>query len=243
MPNALPDPRFVPASFSIFDFSDLLVVFDLDGTLVDTAPDLVGALNFALAEDGLPPVEVDEARHLVGHGAAALLAYGHKAAGREWSDDVKAQSIARLIAFYRENIAVESRPFPGATDMFDDFDERGARLAVCTNKPTELAVHLLSELGLKDRFSTIVGSEPDRPRKPDARHLMATIETVKPDRQFVVMVGDSSNDIEVARRCKVPSVAVGFGYPDRPIEELGADLIIDDFASLVPKVPQLFDKD
>lgn len=225
-----------------FDFADLLVVFDLDGTLVDTAPDLLSALNQVLLEEGLPAVAVEQVRHLMGHGAAALLAYGHMAAGREWNHQSQAHCVERLISIYRDSIAVDSRLFPGADAMLDDLERRNVRFAVCTNKPTYLARKLLDELGLAPRFSAIVGSELGQPRKPDPKHLRMTIEAAAHLGARVVMVGDSTNDIEAALGCGVPSIAVRFGYLDRPVEDLGADVIIDSFDQLASAITELFGK-
>lgn len=225
-----------------YNFADLLVVFDLDGTLVDTAPDLLTALNQVLVEESLPPVAAGDVRHLMGHGAAALLAYGHMAAGHEWNYHSQAHCVERLIAIYRDGIALHSRLFPGAEAMLDELARRKVRLAICTNKPTYLARKLLDELGLSARFSAIVGSELGQPRKPDPKHLCMTIEAAGHLGARVVMVGDSTNDIDAARGCGVPSIAVRFGYLDRPVEELGADVIIDNFDQLASAITDLFGK-
>lgn len=221
------------------DFADLLVIFDLDGTLVDTAPDLLAALNHVLVEDGLPPVALDEVRHMMGHGAAALLAHGHLAAGRKWQAQDNSHCVERLIGHYRQNIAVESRLFPGAVEVLDNLERRGARCAICTNKPTHLARLLLTELGIAARFAAIVGSDLGQPRKPDPRHLLHTIESVAHHAGPTVMIGDSLNDVEAARGCGIPCIAMRFGYLDRPIEELGAAAIVESYDRLIDAIAEL----
>ncbi|MDZ4308845.1 phosphoglycolate phosphatase [Allopontixanthobacter sp.] len=221
------------------DFADLLVIFDLDGTLVDTAPDLLGALNHVLAEEGLPPVALDEVRHMMGHGAAALLAHGHLAAGRTWHAQDQSHCVERLIGHYRENIAVESGLFPGAAAVLYELERRGARFAICTNKPTHLARLLLTELGIAARFAAIVGSDLGQPRKPDPRHLLHTIESVAHHAGPTVMIGDSLNDVEAARGCGIPCIAMRFGYLDRPVEELGADAIVESYDRLIDAIVEL----
>ncbi len=220
-------------------FADLLVVFDLDGTLVDTAPDLLRALNHVLAEENLPPVALEAVRHLMGQGAAALLAHGHIVAGRNWQAQDQSHCVERLIDHYRANIAMESDLFPGAGVVLDDLERRGARVAICTNKPTHLARLLLKELGIDSRFSAIVGSDLGQPRKPDPRHLLRTIECAGHRAGRTVMVGDSLNDVKAARGCGIPCVVMRFGYLDFPVEEMGADAIIDGYDQLLNAIADL----
>ncbi|MDQ2861996.1 MAG: HAD hydrolase-like protein, partial [Pseudomonadota bacterium] len=160
--------RFEPAGLA-----DATVVFDLDGTLVDTAPDLVGTLNVLLADEGLPAIDIAEARPMIGQGARAMLAKGFAAAGALLGEARMATLFERFIDRYRGHIAEASRPFPGAVAALDALAAAGARLAVCTNKRTDLSVALLRALGLGDRFAAIVGADAAPAGKPDPRHLIA----------------------------------------------------------------------
>jgi phosphoglycolate phosphatase len=212
---------------------DAVIAFDLDGTLVETAPDLVGALNAVLTEQGLAPLPFEEARMLVGRGAAALLLRGFEAAGEPLDDAHKPVLIERFITVYRARIADESRPFPGCLAALDALIAAGARLVVCTNKRTDLSVALIDALGMTSRFVAIIGADAAPAAKPDPRHVLAAIEAAGGARERAVMVGDSHNDIDAALAAQVPSIAVTFGYTDTPARQLGADSVIEHFDELV----------
>lgn len=210
----------------------MTLALDLDGTLVDTAPDLIGVLNAMLAEEGLPPRPVAAARHLVGHGARRLLEHGYEEAGLSVSVAPDDPRMDRFVALYRDRIADESRPFPGVIQTLDDLAHRGARLVVCTNKRTDLSVALLSELGLADRFAAIVGPDAVSARKPSGAHAREAVLMGGGDPARAVMVGDSLTDLDAARDAGVPVVLVSFGYSDVPIAQLNADAVIDRFDQL-----------
>ena len=150
------------------------IVFDLDGTLVDTAPDLIGVLNALLAEEGLPPLPLIEARPMIGRGARALITRGFAAAGAPLAEDAMAGLFDRFIARYRARIADESLPFPGAVAALDLLRNAGATLAICTNKPTDLSVALLAALGIEGRFAAVIGPDAAPAAKPDPRHPMSS---------------------------------------------------------------------
>lgn len=211
---------------------DAVIVFDLDGTLVHTAPDLIGALNTILEEEQLPPAPAGGAHKLVGQGAKALLQRGFALAQRPWERARERALIERFVAVYLERITRESRPFPGVERALDQLTASGARLAVCTNKMTSLSVALLEGLEMAHRFEAVVGPDLAPARKPDPRHLWTAIAAAggRPDR--ALMVGDSESDIGAARNASVPSVAVTYGYCEGPVSELGADAVIDSFAEL-----------
>ena len=208
-----------------------LIAFDLDGTLVDTAPDLMGALNRVLAEDGLPALPLASARHLVGQGARALLLRGFGEAGRTLEGAEADAKVARFLDLYRAHIADESRPFPGLEAALDALQADGARLAVCTNKPGAYARLLLDTLGLSSRFVAVTGADDAPARKPDPRHLLACVEAAG-GAERVLMVGDSLADVAAARGAGAPCVVVGFGYTDTPAAELGGDRLIEGFDAL-----------
>lgn len=219
--------------------SGATLVFDLDGTLVDTAPDLVGALNEVLEIEGLPPLPLASARHMVGHGARALLIRGFEAAGAPWRAERDQELNARFIEVYLARIARESRPFPDAEAVLDRFAAQGASLAVCTNKRTDLSLALLEAVGLADRFAVVTGADYRGPRKPDAAHLQAAIEGAGGDPSRAVMVGDSETDVGTARAAGVPSVVFTFGYCATPVSELGADAVLDRWSDLPAAVSRL----
>jgi len=209
-----------------------VIAFDLDGTLVDTAPDLIGTLNQILAEhdhDGLP---LDSARRVVGHGARAMLTLGFEAAGEALAPDRMDRLFAHFIELYVGRIAMASRPFPGVVEALDELDAAGARLVVCTNKRTDLSLALLDALGLTARFAAVVGPDLAGAYKPDRKHLVYAVEAAGGALERTLMVGDASTDTGVARAAGVPVVAVSFGYNDIPAAELGADALIDHFGEL-----------
>lgn len=206
-----------------------LLVLDLDGTLVDTAGDLIATLNVVLMDEGLKPVTRADAGHLLGAGARAMIQRGFQLNGAPLDEPTLDRLFARFIPLYTDKIAVHSRPFPGAVDALDRFSADGWRLAVCTNKLEGLSRRLLDELGLTSRFAAICGGDTFSVRKPDAAHLLGTIERAGGSPASSVMVGDSRTDIDAARNAGVPVVAVTFGYTDRPVADYAPDVVIDRF--------------
>ncbi len=215
------------------------IVFDLDGTLVDTAPDLIGALNQVLHEQKLPPLPLSAARVMVGRGARALIEQGFAAAGEPLDADRTPALFERFLTIYRDRIANESRPFEGVLEALDVLDAAGAKLVVCTNKFTDLSLALLDALGMTSRFAAVVGADSAPAPKPDPRHLQAAIAAVGGRDDRALMVGDSASDIGAARAAKVMSVVVSFGYTEVPAANLGADHLIDHFSELPPLAERL----
>lgn len=215
------------------------VVFDLDGTLVDTAPDLIDTLNLILARHHIAPVAFDEARPMIGGGVKPLLQRGLAAQGVQ----VSAAEIDRLyteyIEVYAPRIAQQSRPFPGLDRALDALTDQGCRLAVCTNKLEWLSVKLLKELGLAQRFVAICGQDTFAMRKPDPDILRLTIARAGGDMGHAVMIGDSTTDVATARAAAVPIIAVDFGYTEVPAALLGADRLISHFDALPEAVAAL----
>jgi phosphoglycolate phosphatase len=208
------------------------IVFDLDGTLVETAPDLMGTLNHLLAREGLSPLPLAKARDLIGQGAKALLARGFATAGEPLAEPRLSELFDDFIAYYLAHIADESRPFDGVLEAMAKMEAQGARMAVCTNKRTDLSVALLETLGIADRFAAIVGGDAVPAQKPAAVHLTETIARAGGSVDKAVMIGDSASDAGSARAAGVPLVLVSFGYTDIPASELGADVLIDHFDDL-----------
>jgi phosphoglycolate phosphatase len=208
------------------------VVFDLDGTLVDTAPDLIGCLNSILEEEGLEAIDLASGRRLVGHGARVMLEHGFAQAGRPLDDRRSKALVEAFIPRYLERIAEESRPFPGCVEALDALHAAGARLAVCTNKLTNLSVALLDAVGLAGRFDAVVGPDATAARKPDPRHLLDTIAAAGGTSDRAVYVGDASPDVRAAKAAGVPVIGVSFGYADAPLAELDFDAVIDRYEDL-----------
>jgi phosphoglycolate phosphatase len=208
------------------------VVFDLDGTLVDTAPDLVATLNAVFRREGLPPVGYDAARTMVGGGARAMIERGLTAEGRTLSRAEVDQLVRDFIEHYAVHIADHSRPFPGLEAALDELAAGGCRLAVCTNKLQWLSVRLLDTLGISQRFVAICGADAFGLQKPDPELLRRTIARAEGDPGRAIMVGDSISDIAMARAAGVPVVAVDYGYTDTPVGELGPDRVITALADL-----------
>jgi phosphoglycolate phosphatase len=208
------------------------VVFDLDGTLVDSAPDLVATLNIVFARIGLPPVAYDAARNMVGGGARAMIVRGLKAEGRTLDVAEVDRLVSDFIDHYSVHIADRSRPFPGLEATLDALAARGCRFAVCTNKLEWLAVRLLDALALSERFAAICGGDTFGLQKPDPELLRRTIARAGGDADWAVMVGDSITDIATARGAGVPVVAVDYGYSQTPVTELGADRVVSALSAL-----------
>ena len=208
------------------------IAFDLDGTLVDTAPDLVGALNVVLGERGLPHVAHDAAGYLVGKGARALIARGFALSGEPLRDEEIGGLVTRFIEAYRARIASESLPFPGLEAALQSLSDAGATLCVCTNKRTDLSLALLDALALTDRFVAVTGADRAPAAKPDPSHFLASIAEAGGDPAYALMVGDSANDVLSAHAAGAPVVVVSFGYTDVPAAELGGDALIDRFEAL-----------
>lgn len=205
------------------------VVFDIDGTLLDTAPDLCGTLNELLVEHGRPTMPLDRLRPMIGDGAATMVERGFTASGSVPADF--AGLVRRFIELYEARIAAETQPFPGAVACLDRLRAAGTRLGVCTNKTTRLTESLLAALDLTRYFPVVVGGDGPA-RKPDPRHLLAVVERLGVEPRTVVMIGDSINDVAAAKAAGIKVVAVTFGYTTTPAVELGADAVIDSFAEL-----------
>ena len=208
------------------------IVFDLDGTLVDTAPDLVDTLNVIFAQEGFIPLAYEKARNFVGGGARVMIARGFNAQGRVLSPNKLEQLFKNFIAHYSEHVADRSLPFPGVVDTLDVLAARGCSFAVCTNKLEALSVRLLGKLELSDRFVAICGQDTFGMQKPDPEILRRTIGAAGGRLESTIMIGDSVTDIRTARAAGVPVIAVDFGYSDRPIAEFGPDRIISHFSQL-----------
>ena len=219
--------------------SPRIVVFDLDGTLVDTAPDLINALNFVLDREGVPAVPLHAARNMIGAGARKLIERGLEVDGRITSVEDINRMMGDFIDYYAAHIADDSRPFEGLESALDELTARGFRFAVCTNKLEWLSKLLLDRLALCSRFSAICGADTFGVAKPDPVILQQTVARAGGQLSAAIMVGDAGPDIGVARRAGIPVIGVEFGYTDVPIADLKPDLLIGHMRDLPDAVERL----
>jgi len=218
---------------------DISVVFDLDGTMIDTAPDLIAATNYTLGQFGFEPVEERIIEPAVGLGSKAMLHAAMLSRGHEPSKDELQRMSEPFIAYYSDHIAERSRPFPGLTDALEALTANGAQLGVCTNKIEALARRLLATLKLNHFFSAIAGADSYTVRKPDPGHLLGTLAAMEGDPTRAIMIGDSSADSKAAHGAGVPFIAVTFGYGEKPVELLKPHAVIDRFDELVGAIERL----
>ena len=214
------------------DLEGWTIAFDLDGTLVETAPDLIGTLNRMLAARDIPQMPVEAAQHLVGHGALALLRHGFQEAGAAW-DEAEAPALLQIfLDDYLEHIADHSRPYDGVVDALDRLAERGALLCVATNKRTDLSMALIEALDMTRHFALVCGPDLVSARKPDGAHIREAVQKAGGDPARTIMVGDGAPDVQAAKSAGVPCIVVTFGYTPIPAAELGGDVLIDSFEDI-----------
>lgn len=209
-----------------------IIVFDLDGTLVDTAPDLLDSLNYSLACAGLEHADNAELRGFVGLGARVMIQRAYASHGKSVEDGELDRLLAVFLDHYTAHIPGKSALYPGVLAALDRFAEAGYTLAVCTNKHEGLSKRLLGALGIAGRFAAICGGDTFAFRKPDPRHLKSTIAQAGGDPERALMVGDSRTDIDTAKAAGIPVVAVDFGYTDRPVSEFEPSRVISHYDAL-----------
>ncbi len=217
-------------------FPFAVVVFDLDGTLIDTAPDLTEALNHMLQRLGRSPLPSSQVIEMVGRGMRNLIERGLGATGPVTPALID-EALPLFLEFYEAHIADRSQPYEGAETALNLLQKRGARLALCSNKPEALSRKLLAAFGWRERFASVVGGDTLPLRKPDAAPLRAAI--ARAGGGLAVLVGDSITDIQTAQAAGLPSVAMSFGYRDRPASALGATVLLDRFDQLLPALETL----
>jgi phosphoglycolate phosphatase len=206
-----------------------VLLFDLDGTLADTAADLCETLNVILEMHGRARVSNERVRHLVGGGARLLLERGYSETGEPASAEMLDLSFDEFLDYYGRHIADHTKLWPGVRDQLDMLAERGALMAVCTNKVEGLSRKLLEMLGIEHYFPVVIGGDTLPVKKPNPEHLFEAIRLLGGERDHAVMVGDSETDIDAAKNAGLPSICVSFGYTRIPVPELGADAVIDHF--------------
>ena len=208
------------------------IVFDLDGTLIDTAPDLISTLNITLTREGMPAVDYEAARKMIGGGARGMIERALAVEGRERPKSEIDRLFDAFIDHYAAHIADQSRPFPELEMALDGLAAAGYRLAVCTNKLEWLSVRLLEKLNLTRHFAAICGQDTFGMQKPDPEVLRHTIRKAGGEPGRAIMVGDSGTDVRTARNAALPVIAVTFGYSEVPIESLQPDRLISSYGEL-----------
>lgn len=208
------------------------IIFDLDGTLVDTAPDLLAGIDHVMAAVGLSALPDGIIRPHIAHGSRHMITVALEHYSKPYDDALLDDLFDRFTDYYASNIAVASRPFPGLLDALNGLRDQGARLGVCTNKRESLTLQLLDTLDLGRYFDAIVGRDTLDVSKPHPRHLTTTIERAGGSRDYAVMIGDAKPDIDAARAAGVPVVGATFGYTDVPIAQLNPDALLDDYRDL-----------
>ena len=219
---------------------DRAVIFDLDGTLVDTAPDLMRATNHVLEGLGRRAISMDEVRVFVGHGARALLTRGLTATGGLPENYDVEPDYQRFVEFYSGNIADGSEPFPGVVRLLERLRSEGFGLGVCTNKLEGLSVQLLDALDLSRHFGSGVGPDTLGDAKPDPRPFREAVARLGLVAPRAIMIGDSETDVLTARNAGVPVIGVPFGYTPRPVSEFGPDRMISHFDEAYEAIQDLF---
>lgn len=217
----------------------LTIAFDLDGTLVETAPDLLNATNHVLALTGVAPVDLIDVRDSISFGARAMIAEGLKRRNAKRPDTDIDRLLEQFLAHYADNIAVGSHAYPGLEHALDALASEGASLAVCTNKQEKLSRQLLEALNLSKRFAAIVGRDTLPVFKPHPDHLTGAIRMAGGNPSRAIMVGDSDTDVRTARAAGIPVIGVPFGYTDIPMRDLKPDILIEHYHELVSAVRTL----
>jgi phosphoglycolate phosphatase len=206
--------------------SGAIIIFDLDGTLVDTAPDLVRALNVVLTADGFPPASLALARAMVGRGGRALLRRAYARSGTALPEPVLDARVAQFLAAYETGVADLSQPFPGAEAALEAFAAAGATCVIATNKPQRLTELLIEAIGWRGRFARLVGADAASRKKPHAAHLREAAGGAEKIAR-AVMFGDSDVDVAAARAAGVPVAVMRHGYSETPADRLGADRVLE----------------
>jgi phosphoglycolate phosphatase len=217
------------SSLAAGSLADSAIIFDLDGTLVDSAPDLARAVNETLDLEGLPHINADQTRRMVGQGARVLIERAALLGGVKFSAERFEALTKAFIEFYRADIARETTVFPGVPEALKELSDAGAKLAVCTNKRTDLSGQLLTALGLATHFSAVVGSDAVANKKPHPDHFRAAVQRAGGALRRAVMIGDTAADVGTAKSAGAPIILVRFGYAEGEVDGLGADAVLDRF--------------
>lgn len=222
---------------------DILIIFDLDGTLIDTSHDLLETVNYCLKTVDLEPVEYEQLAVLIGQGAKVMLTRAFNLRNRPISDRELNDFFELFISHYGENMPGRSKAYDGLAEALERLRSDGIRFAICTNKHESMARSLMEKLNMSDQFVTLTGGDTFPFRKPDGRHILETIKLAGGKLNRTIMIGDSINDIAAAKNARVPSIGVPFGFSDVPIEELEPDAVISHYDELTNQlIIDLLDK-
>ncbi len=223
--------------------TDLTVIFDLDGTLIDTAPDIIASLNVAFKEAGHAQVELTKLRPFVSRGARIMIEEALRCIETEAVETQVDVLLDRLLEDYWVNIDRFSRPYDGVIEVLEALIASGATLGVCTNKREAPALELLKRLDMLKYFPAVLGADSVPAHKPDPAHLTQTISRAGGNENRCVMIGDSDTDVKTAKAAGIPVIVVDFGYTDVPPENLGGDILVSHYheipgalAQLIPQV-------
>jgi len=214
------------------------IIFDLDGTLVDSAPDLADALDWLLTEMGYQPLGLNKVRQLIGHGMAELVRKGLEARGAQLEAQVLARAVERFLEYYTANLSRKSKAYPGTAEVLNALQKAGWRLVVCTNKLEANARLLLRDLGLLTAFELVAGPDTFGAAKPDPAHLLGCLPLGNPASRLAIMIGDSEVDVAAAKAAGLPVIAVTWGYYQKDIGELAPDAV----AHNMQEVPALINR-
>ena len=208
------------------------VIFDLDGTLVHTAPDLLRATNYVLDLNGRPPIKMEQFSSIISFGAKVMIKHGFELTGDPVAEDELDDKFQQLIAYYLDHIAVDSAPFNGCIDLLEKCQAKGMKLGVCTNKQERFAVKLLDQLDMSKYFGAIIGADTVNIGKPDPAPYFETVKRIDGNLQSSIMIGDSKIDVLTAKAAKVPVIGVTFGYTNEPIKEMECDYLAGNFGEM-----------
>ena len=213
------------------------ILFDLDGTLVDTAPDLMRAHNYVMKKFGYPTKSTEEIRNLVGQGAGAMLGrsiwgQAKKEFGKVNDEKVKKEMVIEFVDFYGKNIINESTLINGVKEFLNWCKNQNISMAVCTNKQEHLSNDLLKKIGIYDYFEYVAGSDTFDYCKPDPRHLTSVVEILDGDIKKSIMIGDSETDANAAKAAEIPIILLKDGYTEKNIYEIYHNHLIKDFIGI-----------
>ncbi len=209
-----------------------VLLCDLDGTLVDSLPDLAAAIAELLDQEGRPGLTHEAVAAMVGDGVPKLIERALAATGGVPAKAALAALVARYMPIYEARLTELTRPYPGAIEILRALKAAGWRLAVCTNKPEAPSRTIVAELGFEGLFEAVSGGDSLPVKKPDPGHLLGLIEELGAAPGATVMLGDSRNDVQAARAAGLPVIAIAHGYGGTPAQELGADRVIESFDEL-----------
>ncbi len=215
------------------------VIYDLDGTLIDSAKDMQVAVSRVLADHGLPPVSEDDVRIFMGQGSKVTMNKAFTKYGKQLDDDALSAVTREFVRYYEADPVSNTTAFAGVSDVVARFDKLGLKQGVCTNKFERPSRMILEHLRLMPPITDLAGADTFPVRKPDPRHILMLVERMGSTPERAVMVGDSIHDVHAAHAAGLPAVLVSWGYTDTPASELGADAVIERFDALPQALEQL----